>query len=137
MSGNDTPSALTTQFGGNHYTKMVMQPMQLSMRLEFNAIQHTISKYVSRYKNKNGLQDLQKAMQTCDLGGELDEFAERYNNSVPCEWSKHNARVIDEYCFKNAFDARINRILELVGMNSYSAARLYIELLAQEEYSDA
>jgi hypothetical protein len=59
--------ALKAQVGGDHYSKLKIQPMEYSMANELNACQHTIIKYVTRYKDKNGKQDLLKAKHTIDL----------------------------------------------------------------------
>ena len=48
-------TAFNTQVGGNHYTKLAIQPMEYSMKNNMNALQHTIIKYITRYKDKNGL----------------------------------------------------------------------------------
>ena len=53
--------ALETQVGGNHYSSMKIQPIEYTMKNEMNPLQHTVIKYVSRYKNKNGIEDLKKA----------------------------------------------------------------------------
>lgn len=60
-------SVWDTQVGGNHYTKMKIQPFQYSMANGLDPMQHTIVKYVSRFRDKNGIQDLEKAKQTIDL----------------------------------------------------------------------
>ncbi len=60
-------SVWDTQVGGNHYTSMKIQPFQYSMANGLDPMQHTIVKYVSRFRMKNGIQDLEKAKQTLDL----------------------------------------------------------------------
>ena len=56
------------QVGGNHYTKMKIQPMQFSMANQLNAMQHTIIKYVTRVDLKgNGDEDIDKAIHTLQL----------------------------------------------------------------------
>lgn len=65
-------TALETQIGGNHYKDMEIQPMEFSMKNKLNACQHTIIKYVSRYKSKDGKQDLLKARHTIDLLIEME-----------------------------------------------------------------
>jgi hypothetical protein len=65
---------LQTQIGGSHYVKLKIQPMEYSMANNLNACQHTIVKYVTRYKDKNGIEDLKKARHTIDL---LIEFETR------------------------------------------------------------
>ena len=56
-----------TQVGGNHYTKLKIQPMQYSMANGLDALQHTVIKYVTRFRDKAGIIDLEKARQTLDL----------------------------------------------------------------------
>lgn len=55
-------SILEKQVGGTHYKK-AFQPIQLYEHLEISqaAFLSNIIKYISRYKQKNGVQDLEKA----------------------------------------------------------------------------
>ena len=66
--------SLNTQIGGNHYSKLKIQPMEYSMANGLDACQHTIIKYVTRFRDKNGIEDLRKARHTLDL---LIEFEMR------------------------------------------------------------
>ncbi len=61
------PDIWDTQVGGRHYADMKIQPFQFSMANKLDPMQHTIIKYVSRFRNKSGIQDLEKAKQTIDL----------------------------------------------------------------------
>lgn len=72
-------NALETQVGGDHYTKLAIQPMQYSMANGLNALQHTIVKYVTRYKDKGGIEDLRKAAHCVELliQFEMDEAHKR------------------------------------------------------------
>ena len=60
-------SAFDTQVGGDHYSKMKIQPFQYSMENGLDPMQHTIIKYVTRFRDKNGLSDLQKARHCLDM----------------------------------------------------------------------
>ena len=60
-------SPLATQVGGNHYTKLAIQPMTYSMANNLDACQHTIVKYVTRFRDKGGIQDLEKAKHVIDM----------------------------------------------------------------------
>lgn len=60
-------SANDRQVGGDHYTKLAIQPMQYSMANKLDACQHTIVKYVTRFRDKGGIQDLEKAKHVIDL----------------------------------------------------------------------
>lgn len=57
----EAKSALDYQVGGNHYQKMVYQPLTFIMEQKLEFCEGNIIKYIARYKNKNGLQDLKKA----------------------------------------------------------------------------
>lgn len=70
MSNQNTVTetlASQQQIGGNHYTKLAIQPMHYSLANNLNAAQHTIIKYVTRYADKGGIEDLLKARHTIDL----------------------------------------------------------------------
>ena len=57
----------TRQEGGSHYTDMKIQPFEYSMTNGLDPMQHTIIKYVSRFRAKNGVEDLRKAKHVIDL----------------------------------------------------------------------
>ncbi len=52
-----------TQVGGSHYNKMKIQPVTFIMENGLSYAQGNVIKYVCRYKDKNGLEDLKKAQQ--------------------------------------------------------------------------
>ena len=55
----------STQVGGDHYDKMEMEPVELIVKLNLNWFQGEVLKYISR--DKNGVEDLHKAIQVCDI----------------------------------------------------------------------
>ena len=64
-------SALDNQVGGQHY-KGAYQPLQLICKMQMNFTQGNILKYPSRFRDKNGKEDLHKAIHYCQLGAELE-----------------------------------------------------------------
>jgi len=62
---------MVVQIGGDHYKKMKIQPLEFSMANGLNACEHSVVKYVSRHRDKNGRQDLEKAI---DMLHKLIEF---------------------------------------------------------------
>ncbi len=60
-------SAWDTQKDGNHYKTMLIQPMEYSMANKLDALQHTAIKYISRFRDKNGIADLEKAKHCIDM----------------------------------------------------------------------
>ena len=63
-----------TQIGGNHYSDMTIQPIEFIHKNNLSFIQGNVIKYVCRYKDKGGIQDLNKAKHYIDL---LIEFEEK------------------------------------------------------------
>lgn len=59
--------ATDTQIGGDHYTKLAIQPMRYSMENGLDPLQHTIIKYVTRFRDKAGIEDLEKAKHCIDM----------------------------------------------------------------------
>lgn len=66
MSEGNRP-AEQGQVGGDHYKNLKIQPMRYSMMNELDPCQHTIIKYVTRFRDKGGIQDLEKAKHVIDL----------------------------------------------------------------------
>lgn len=54
-------SANMRQVGGSHYGGGAIQHWDLAVMFKWNWAQYQITKYVMRYLDKNGLQDLEKA----------------------------------------------------------------------------
>lgn len=55
------------QIGGNHYKNMAIQPMEYSMMNKLDPCQHTVVKYVSRFREAGGTEDLEKAKHVIDM----------------------------------------------------------------------
>lgn len=60
-------NALNYQVGGNHYTKYSMQPVDAIRKMDLDFIKGNILKYLVRYKDKNGLEDLKKARHYAEI----------------------------------------------------------------------
>lgn len=68
----DRPSALDVQVGGGHYKAMAIQPVEFIHANGIGYFEGNVIKYVSRWKSKNGLDDLRKARHYIDLLLELE-----------------------------------------------------------------
>lgn len=56
-----------TQVGGDHYAKLPIQPIEYIMKNGLDFCAGNVVKYVTRYKSKNGIEDLHKARHYIDL----------------------------------------------------------------------
>lgn len=66
-------SAFDKQVDGNHYSKLKIQPMQYSYYNRLDPLQHTIIKYVTRFRDKHGIRDLEAAKHCIDMLIELEK----------------------------------------------------------------
>jgi len=55
------PEPFSYQISGDHYKKMKIQPTEYILANDLGFIEGNIIKYISRYKFKNGIEDLRKA----------------------------------------------------------------------------
>lgn len=60
-------SAIKKQVGGNHYKDMKIQPIEYTLANGLGFCEGNVIKYVSRYKSKNGVEDLKKAKHYLEL----------------------------------------------------------------------
>lgn len=76
-------SALKTQVGGTHYRDMAIQPIEFIHANGIPFAEGSIIKYVSRWRSKNGIADLEKARHFLDL---LIELERQQADALPEEY---------------------------------------------------
>jgi hypothetical protein len=64
-------SALNTQTGGAHYKKYAIQPIEFISANNLDYFQGNVLKYLCRHKDKNGAEDIKKAIHYLELILEL------------------------------------------------------------------
>lgn len=74
--------------GGEHYKKYKIQPVEYAMANGLNYCQANAVKYVTRYKDKGGIEDLKKAIHNIEILIELETNEGKLNdearNTVLC-----------------------------------------------------
>jgi len=60
-------SALDKQPGGSHYKKYKIQPVEYTVANNLSFLAGNVIKYVTRYKDKGGAEDIRKAMHYLEL----------------------------------------------------------------------
>ena len=63
----DTGNAWDKQVGGDHYKQYAIQPAQFALANGLDYAQSNAIKYIVRHKDKNGVQDLDKAIHYVEL----------------------------------------------------------------------
>jgi hypothetical protein len=70
-----SPTPKDTQVGGEHYTKNSIQPIDYILENNLGWCEANAVKYLTRWKNKNGIEDLKKARHYIDLLIDREEKA--------------------------------------------------------------
>ena len=60
-------SAFDKQIKGDHYKKLKIQPFEFITKNKLSYFQGVVIKYVVRYLDKNGIEDLDKIIHYCEL----------------------------------------------------------------------
>lgn len=68
----EAASALDVQVGGDHYKKLKIQPIEFIHANNIPFIEGNIIKYITRWRGKNGVKDLEKVKHYVDLLIELE-----------------------------------------------------------------
>lgn len=73
---DDVDSALAKQVSGSHYKDLAIQPVEYINANKIGYFEGNVIKYVSRWKTKNGIPDLEKAKHYLEM---LIEFESKAN----------------------------------------------------------
>lgn len=66
-------SSLNIQVGGNHYKDLPIQPVEYIYANGIGYFEGCVIKYISRWRKKNGIVDLEKAKHYIDLLIEMEK----------------------------------------------------------------
>lgn len=116
-----------TQVGGNHYKNMKMQPVKLFALTKCTAFQANIWKYITRYKQKNGKEDIKKAMHYAELAIELKCDGEIYGDKL---------KSVERFCEINELSAVVAQIVLYAAYNHYRHVIQKCKELIANEYPD-
>ena len=64
---SDCSSVREKQIGGSHYSKLKIQPVDYIIANELDYLQGNVIKYVTRFRDKNGVEDLKKAIHYIEM----------------------------------------------------------------------
>lgn len=84
--------ALDVQIGGSHYKKYKIQPAEYCHVNRLGNLESYAVKYVTRWRDKGGLEDIRKAIHCLELLIELElkeqkdeDYCPDCKQSMPCE----------------------------------------------------
>ena len=137
-------SSLQDQVAGTHYKNLKYQPVELSHNLHLSGIQLLIIKYLTRYRNKNGREDLIKARHCCQLATDLNDIPfykhslSFFETIIPQDYY-HRVRKVEEVIEKECRDfCRLNTMYKIYNAvlmtckGNWSSAYMYITEILEE-----
>lgn len=92
-------NALDMQVGGSHYKNLAIQPIEYIEKNHIGFAAGCVIKYVSRYKEKNGAEDLKKAKHFIDLLLEI-EYGEKQDDDIVFEFEWNGYQESSEEIYK-------------------------------------
>ncbi len=66
------PKPLDKQIGGGHYKSLAIQPVEYCQKNRLGCCESNVIKYVTRHRDKNGEEDIRKAIHTLNILLELE-----------------------------------------------------------------
>jgi len=72
METQEKPSALGVQVGGGHYMSLKIQPVEYIHANNLGFCEGNVVKYITRWREKNGIADLEKAKHYIELLIEME-----------------------------------------------------------------
>lgn len=118
-------SALDKEVGGSHYKKQAMQPYEYIVKCGLTFTQGNIVKYITRYMDKNGAQDVQKCIHYAQLGREFNDLPKKYD-----------LLGADAYCKINDLDREQTNIILATAMCEYDRVEELCSALLRRKYPD-
>jgi hypothetical protein len=124
LPSRPTESALDTQVGGNHYSKLAIQPVEYCYANRIPFMEGCAIKYLTRWRDKGGIADLEKARHFIDMLIEFEtkrsavhsdvKTTTRCDESVQCNhrwtWNPGSGDTFCGTCLVN-FDPRLHHTL--------------------------
>lgn len=71
--GTEVDSALAVQVAGDHYKRLKIQPVEYIHANNLGFFEGSVIKYITRWRDKGGVEDLKKAKHFIDLLLELEK----------------------------------------------------------------
>lgn len=132
-------SALDTQVGGGHYKTLKVQPVELIMSNHLGYCEGAVVKYLTRWRDKGGLEDVRKAAHFVQILLEDRGYQHRLEDrckALPIRDSLDGA----QYCIDNGIGGPARNAIQVITLFAHrgwrslleEAAKWIDEIIAQE-----
>ena len=113
-------SALDQQIGGDHYKELAIQPVEYIHANSIPFIEGCIIKYATRWRDKGGLQDLQKIIHFTHMLIDLEFKPDKLPDSFGC----HNMIDPEDVDIASEIEDDSPR-MQAIGQNGEMASEVY------------
>lgn len=121
-------TSLSKQVGGGHYKGYAYQPVEFFVNAGLDYVTANVIKYVVRYKDKNGIEDLRKAVHYCSIAVDMMLRLDEPSDKV--------VRDLDRFIAENALDDLVAEAIRDVVFGYYLNAINTLCVLGLEEYGE-
>jgi hypothetical protein len=83
MNKPTKPTAIDEQVGGRHYKSLAIQPAEYCQRNRLPYCESSVIRYVTRHREKNGREDIEKAIHCLRLLLEIEYPSKQGNANQP------------------------------------------------------
>ena len=87
--------ATDKQIGGSHYKDMAIEPAEYSYKNGLRGLEGSVIKYISRWREKGGFQDLEKAKHCIDLIMQFEQEMEEENPDIEYKFNNPEHKGVD------------------------------------------
>lgn len=117
------------QVGGDHYKKIEYQHWDFVTDIGAPYVVANAMKYITRWRNKNGVQDLQKAKHYLDKAIELELLA--MNSYTGQLLPRSRAGTLTLFC--SQLEPNDAKVIELICASQYETAKKLIDFLIEDD----
>lgn len=116
--------ALKKQVGGQHYKNLAIQPAEYCQKNRLSYCESSVIQYVTRHREKNGAEDIKKAIHCLELLLEL-EYSDAPQAKAKTRPNRGEEVVVSQMTKQESAveRARIEAALKLSGGNKKQAAK--------------
>lgn len=99
-------NSLSRQVGGNHYKQFKIQPIEFIHQNNIPFIEGNIVKYICRWRDKNGIEDLEKIKQYVDILIDFETKCIEQQKTAEIKVEPPKMRVVSETYSSNKKDVK-------------------------------
>lgn len=118
------------EVAGNHYEKFQIEPIHIMVSYNLNWFQGEALKYISRYQDKGGIKDLEKAIHVIEMADELKPFkVNNFDIELPLKYCNQFIDIHNAQDPSGKLHQTFEQAVYTIILGNYAGAMNYIKLM--------